>query len=52
MFAGALGFGVLIGGDIGVGRGPAIALRFGHVATQKSVITFELVGSSGLHKKR
>lgn len=51
VFAGALGFGVLIGGDIGVGRGPAVALRFGHVATQKSVITFELVGSTGLHKK-
>lgn len=49
-FAGAVGFGILIGGDIGVGRGPALSLRLGHVATRKSVITFELVGSGGLHK--
>lgn len=51
VFAGALGFGILMGGDIGVGRGPALSLRFGHVATQRSVITFELVGTGGLHKK-
>lgn len=50
-FAGALGGGILIGGDIGVGRGPAISLRLGHVATRKTVITFELAGSSGLHKE-
>ncbi len=48
--AGSLGFGILIGGDIGVGRGPALSLRLGHVATRKSIITFELVGSGGLHK--
>jgi hypothetical protein len=50
-FAGALGFGVLIGGDIGVGRGPSVSLRLGHVATRKTIITFELSGSSGLHKE-
>jgi hypothetical protein len=50
-FAGALGFGVLIGGDIGVGRGPSLSLRLGHVATRRTIITFELTGSSGLHKE-
>lgn len=50
VFAGALGFGILMGGDIGVGRGPALSLRAGHVATRRSVITFEIVGTGGLHK--
>lgn len=50
-FAGAVGGGILIGGDIGVGRGPALSLRLGHVATRKTIITFELTGSSGLHKQ-
>jgi hypothetical protein len=50
-FAGALGGGIFIGGDVGVGRGPAISLRLGHVATRKTVITFELTGSSALHKR-
>jgi hypothetical protein len=45
------GVGVMIGGDIGVGRGPALSLRLGHVATRRTVITFELVGTSGLHKE-
>jgi len=49
--AGALGGGILLGGDIGVGRGPSISLRLGHVATRKTIITFELTGSSGLHKE-
>lgn len=50
-FAGAVGGGIFLGGDIGVGRGPALSLRIGHVATRKTVITFELTGSSGLHKE-
>lgn len=49
--AGALGFGIMIGGDIGVGRGPAVSLRLGHVATRKTVITFEIAGTSALHKR-
>jgi hypothetical protein len=49
--AAAIGGGILLGGDIGVGRGPALSLRLGHVATRKTVITFELVGNSGLHKE-
>lgn len=48
MFGGALGGGVMIGG--GVGRGPVVDFRMGHVATQRTQITFELVISSSLHK--
>jgi hypothetical protein len=48
MFGGALGGGVMIGG--GVGRGPVVDFRLGHVATQRTQITFELVISSSLHK--
>ncbi len=48
---GALGLGIMLGGDVGVGRGPAVSLRLGHVATRKTVITFELTGSSALHKR-
>ena len=48
MFGGALGGGVMIGG--GVGRGPVVDFRLGHVATQRTQITFELVVSSSLHK--
>jgi hypothetical protein len=49
-FGGALLGGIMLGGDIGVGRGPGGSLRVGHVATRKTVITFELVGTGALHK--
>jgi hypothetical protein len=49
-FAVSPGIGVMIGGDIGVGRGGALSLRLGHVATRKTVITFELSGTSAYHK--
>lgn len=45
---GAAGFGVMLGD--GVGRGPAISLRAGHVATQRIVITFEVDVTTALHK--
>jgi hypothetical protein len=44
------GFGILLGGDIGVGRGPTVSLRLGQVATRDDIITFELVIGSALHK--
>lgn len=47
----ALGAGVLAGGDIGTGTGGAVSLRIGHVATHRTVITFELAGSGALHKR-
>lgn len=50
VFAAAAGFGVLIGGDIGVGRGGALSLRVGHVATRRTVITFEITATGALHK--
>lgn len=50
-FAGAVGGGILMGGDLGVGRGPTLSLRLGHVATRKTIITFELTGNSALHKR-
>ena len=50
-FAGALGGGIMLGGDLGVGRGPAVSLRLGQVATRKTVITFELAGGGALHKR-
>jgi hypothetical protein len=49
-FALSPGLGIMIGGDTGVGRGPAISLRLGHVATRKTIITFELTSTSALHK--
>jgi hypothetical protein len=49
-FAAAIGGDIMIGGDIGVGRGPCLSLRLGHVATRKTIITFELAFTSGLHK--
>jgi hypothetical protein len=49
-FAGAVGGGIMIGGDIGVGRGPSLSFRLGHVATRKTIITFELTTTGGLHK--
>jgi hypothetical protein len=48
--AAAAGGDIMLGGDIGVGRGPWLSLRLGHVATRKTVITFELNATSGLHK--
>jgi hypothetical protein len=47
----AAGGGLMFGGDLGVGRGPAFDLRLGGVATRHTVITFEFVGSGALHKK-
>ena len=47
----SLGGGLLLGGDIGVGRGGAASLRLGHVATRHTVITFELSGTGALHKR-
>jgi hypothetical protein len=47
-FAFAPGAGIMFGG--GVGRGPAVSIRLGHVATRKTIITFELTGSSSYHK--
>src|SRR5690606_6063482 len=38
-------------GDIGVGRGGAISARIGHVATRRTVITFELTGTGALHRR-
>lgn len=49
-FAGAAGGGLMLGGDVGVGRGPTLSLRLGHVATRKTVITFELNRGDALHK--
>ncbi len=46
----AVGGGILIGGDTGVGRGPSFSLRLGHVATRKTNITFEITGNSAFHK--
>jgi hypothetical protein len=50
MFAFAGGFGVLIGGNIGVGRGGAVSLRVGHKATRSTQITFEFSGTGALHR--
>jgi hypothetical protein len=47
----SIGFGVLMGGDIGVGRGGMASLRLGHVATRRTLITFELTGTGALHKQ-
>ena len=47
----SLGGGLLLGGDIGVGRGGAVSLRIGHVATRRTVITLELSGSGALHRR-
>jgi len=46
----SLGAGLLVGGDIGVGRGGSGSLRVGHVATRHTVITFELTGTGAAHK--
>ena len=51
MFALAVGTGLLMGGDIGIGTGGAVSLRVGHVATRRTVITFELTATGALHKR-
>ena len=53
-----LTFAIQIGGGLtagfgitdSVGRGGSISLRLGHVATRRTVITFELTGTAALHK--
>lgn len=47
-FAGSIGGSITIGSE--VGRGPATSFRLGHVATRKTIITFELVATNALHK--
>lgn len=51
-FAIQLGGGLTVGFGItdSVGRGGSISLRLGHVATRRTVITFELTGTGSLHK--
>ncbi|HEX2686009.1 MAG TPA: hypothetical protein VHN14_05300 [Kofleriaceae bacterium] len=51
-FAGAFGGGLIVGFGIkdSVGRGPSLSLRLGHVATRRTVITFELGITAALHK--
>jgi len=51
-FAASLGGGLMIGFGINdsVGRGGALSLRLGHVATRRTVITFELGFTAALHK--
>ena len=46
-----VGLGLVAGTIIGkdVGRGPGLSLRLGHVATPRTIITFELSGSGLLH---
>jgi hypothetical protein len=51
-FTASLGGGLTAGFGItdSVGRGGALSLRLGHVATRHTVITFELTGTASLHK--
>jgi hypothetical protein len=51
-FAGSFGGGLILGFGIkdSVGRGGAASLRLGHVATKRTVITFELGFTAALHK--
>jgi hypothetical protein len=48
----AVGGGLLFGIGIkdSVGRGPGVSLRLGHVATRRTVITFEISTTAALHK--
>ena len=48
-FSVALGAGITMGD--GVGRGPALSFRIGHVATPSTVLTLELTGGSLLHQE-
>ena len=50
--AGSFGGGLLVGFGIkdSVGRGPSLSLRLGHVATRRTVITFEVSVTAALHK--
>lgn len=50
--AAAAGGGVIIGFGIkdSVGRGGSLSLRLGHVATRRTVITFELGATAALHR--
>lgn len=48
-FSGAAGGSIGVGADDGVGRGGALSLRLGHVATPATIITFEVVAGSFLH---
>lgn len=51
-FAGSFGGGLMLGFGIkdSVGRGGSVSLRLGHVATKRTVITFELGFTAALHK--
>lgn len=49
VLAASVGAGITMGD--GVGRGPALSLRVGHVATPVTVLTFEIVGGSLLHQQ-
>lgn len=51
-FAGSIGGGLMLGFGIkdSVGRGGSVSLRLGHVATRRTVITFELGLTAVLHK--
>jgi len=51
-FAAAFGGGLILGFGIkdSVGRGGSLSLRLGHVATKRTVITFEIAGTAALHK--
>jgi len=55
-FSFSLGGGLIFGdrststtASTGVGRGPSVSFRVGHVATRDTVITFELTGGSRLY---
>ena len=52
VFAAVLGGGATVGFGIrdSVGRGGSLALRLGHVATPRTVITFELQANASLHR--
>lgn len=47
MLAGSVGAGITLGD--GAGRGPALSLRVGYLATPSTELTFELTGGSLLH---
>jgi len=51
-FTGAIGGGLIVGFGIddSVGRGGSLSLRLGHVATRRTVITFEVGITAALHK--